>query len=196
MLTKAEKTKQFILETASPLYNEKGISGVSIDDVLEATKLTKGCIYGHFNGKDDLSEQVIDFSLKKMSEKVAAVISKGKTPKEKIFFYLDFYKNPMDTYIAGGCPIFNTAVEADDNFPAIKKKVATVLTTGQEEISNILKEGIAKGEFSKKLNAEVFAFKMLSAVEGGIVLSRTMGSRKLMLELIKDLKKELEQYML
>ena len=28
MLTKAEKTKQFILETAAPLYNEKGISGV------------------------------------------------------------------------------------------------------------------------------------------------------------------------
>ncbi|KIC62736.1 TetR/AcrR family transcriptional regulator [Chryseobacterium taiwanense] len=196
MLTKAEKTKQFILETASPLYNEKGISGVSIDDVLEATKLTKGCIYGHFNGKDDLSEQVIDFSLKKMSEKVATVVSKGKTPKEKIFLYLDFYKNPMDTYIAGGCPIFNTAVEADDHFPSIKKKVATVLHAGQEGLSNILKEGIAKGEFSKKLNAEVFAFKMFSAIEGGIVLSRTMGSRKLMLELIKDLKKELEQYML
>ncbi|PTT09251.1 TetR/AcrR family transcriptional regulator, partial [Flavobacterium sp. HMWF030] len=29
MLTKAEKTKQFILETAVPLYNEKGISGVN-----------------------------------------------------------------------------------------------------------------------------------------------------------------------
>lgn len=49
MLRKAEKTKQFILETASPIYNEKGISGVSIDDVLESTKLTKGCIYGHLS---------------------------------------------------------------------------------------------------------------------------------------------------
>ncbi|WP_333624206.1 TetR family transcriptional regulator [Sphingobacterium siyangense] len=54
MLTKAEKTKQVILETASLLYYEKGISGVSIDDVLEATKLTNGCIYGHFSEKEDL----------------------------------------------------------------------------------------------------------------------------------------------
>ncbi|MDQ1150316.1 AcrR family transcriptional regulator [Sphingobacterium zeae] len=108
MLTKAEKTKQFILETASPLYNEKGISGVSIDDVLEATKLTKGCLYGHFNGKEDLSEQVVDYFLKKITERVASIVSKGKTAKEKIFLYLDFYKNPIDTYIAGGCPIFNT----------------------------------------------------------------------------------------
>ena len=130
-----------------------------------------------------------------MSERVASIVSKGKTAKEKIFLYLDFYKNPLDTYIAGGCPIFNTAVEADGNFPVLKKKVAAVLNASQVRISNILKEGIANGEFSEKLNAEVFAFKMLSAVEGGIVLSRTMESRKLMLELIKDLKKELEQYL-
>lgn len=196
MLTKAEKTKQFILETASPLYNEKGISGVSIDDVLEATKLTKGCLYGHFNGKEDLSEQVVDYSLKKITERVASIVSKGKTAKEKIFLYLDFYKNPIDTYIAGGCPIFNTAVEADDNFPSIKKKVAAVLNAGQIALSNVLEEGKINGEFSENLNAEVFAFKMFSAIEGGIVLSRTMGSKKLMLELIKDLKKELEQYLL
>ncbi|MBT2620049.1 TetR/AcrR family transcriptional regulator [Chryseobacterium sp. ISL-6] len=196
MLTKAEKTKLFILETASPLYNEKGISGVSIDDVLEATKLTKGCIYGHFNGKDDLSEQVVDFSLKKMSQKLAGIVSQGKTAEEKIFLYLDFHKNPIDTYIAGGCPIFNTAVEADDHFPSIKKKVAKVLETGLQGISNILKEGIVNGEFSDELNADIFAFKILSAVEGGIVLSRTMDSQKLMIELIIDLKKELKQYKL
>ncbi len=196
MLTKAEKTKLFILETASPIYNEKGISGVSIDEVLEATKLTKGCIYGHFNGKDDLSEQVVDFSLKKMSQKLAGIVSQGKTSKEKIFLYLDFHKNPIDTYIAGGCPIFNTAVEADDHFPTIKKKVATVLETGLLGLSTILKDGIANGEFSKELNAEVFAFKILSAVEGGIVVSRTIDNKKLMIELIKDLKKELEHYTL
>ncbi len=196
MLTKAEKTKLFILETASPLYNEKGISGVSIDEVLEATKLTKGCIYGHFNGKDDLSEQVVDFSLKKMSQKLASIVSQGKTSKEKIFLYLDFHKNPIDTYIAGGCPIFNTAVEADDHFPAIKKKVATVLKTGLLALSTILKDGIANGEFSNELNAEVFAFKILSAVEGGIVVSRTIDNKSLMIELIIDLKKELERYTL
>lgn len=196
MLTKAEKTKLFILETASPLYNEKGISGVSIDDVLDATKLTKGCIYGHFNGKEDLSEQVIEYSIKKMSEKVAAIIAKGKTAREKIFLYLDFYKNPIKTFIAGGCPIFNTAVEADDNFPTIKKMVAEVLFAGHKGISRVLNQGIENGEFSDKLNADLFAFKMLSAVQGGVVLSRIMDSEKLMIELVNSLKKELGQYVL
>ncbi|MEN2399239.1 TetR/AcrR family transcriptional regulator [Flavobacterium sp. MC2016-06] len=193
MLTKAEKTKQFILEMAVPLYNEKGISGVNIDDVLAATKLTKGCLYGHFENKDDLSEQVIDFMLKKISSRIYLAVSVGKTAKAKIYAFMDFYKDPIDTYISGGCPIFNTAIEADNSYPLIKKKVAVLIKEGQEALTGILKEGIANGEFSSKIDPAGFAFKMVAAIEGGIVMCRTLESTKPMQGLIKSLKKELEQ---
>lgn len=196
MLTKAEKTKQFILETAVPLYNEKGISGVNIDDVLEATKLTKGCLYGHFENKEDLSEQVIDLALKKVSEKIREAVAKGKSPKGKLIAFIDFYKNPIDTFISGGCPIFNTAVESDDNYPVMKKKVAKVLRMGQEELTSLLQEGIQIGEFSKDLDPAVFAFKMVAAIEGGIVMCRVMETAKPMQGLLKSLKMELEHYSL
>lgn len=194
MLTKAEKTKNFILETAVPLYNEKGISGVSIDDVLAATKLTKGCLYGHFEGKDDLSGQVIDYALKRMTEKIIEVVSKGITAKEKIFAFMDFYKNPIETEISGGCPIFNTAVEADDNYPKIKEKVAEVLRNGQQSIIAVLEEGKKNGEFSSQLDSGVFAFKMVAAIEGGVIMCRTMNTVKPMYSLINSLKEELNQY--
>ncbi|WP_293889545.1 MULTISPECIES: TetR/AcrR family transcriptional regulator [unclassified Sphingobacterium] len=196
MATKAEKTKQFILETAAVLYNEKGISGVSIDDVLEATNLTKGCIYGHFDGKDDLSEQVIEYSLNNLTDKITATVLRETTAKAKIHAFMDFYKNPIDTYISGGCPVFNTAVEADDNFPEIKRKIATRFLAGQKSLSEILHEGIKSGEFSSQLNPERFAFKMFAAIEGGIVICRTIDSVKPMFHLISDLKKELDQYIL
>jgi len=194
MLTKAERTKQFILETAVPLYNEKGISGVNIDDVLEATKLTKGCLYGHFENKEDLSEQVIDLSLKLVSDRIRAAVYQAKTIKGKVFAFLDFYKNPIETYISGGCPIFNTAVEADDNYPLIKEKVAKVFRSGQQELAGLLQEGINTGEFSAKLDPVVFAFKLTASVEGGIVMCRVMGTAKPMQGLVKSLKSELEQY--
>ena len=194
MLTKAEKTKQFILETAVPLYNEKGIAGVNIDDVLKATRLTKGCLYGHFEGKDDLSEQVIDLALKMVSDKIRTEVYKGKTTKGKIFAFLDFYKNPIETYISGGCPIFNTAVQTDDQYPFIKEKVAKVFRTGQQELTALLQHGIENGEFSKNLDPVVFAFKLVASVEGGIVMCRVMDTAKPMQGLIKSLKTELEQY--
>ncbi|WAC14136.1 TetR/AcrR family transcriptional regulator [Dyadobacter pollutisoli] len=194
MLTKSEKTKQFILETAAPLYNEKGISGVNIDDVLAATKLTKGCLYGHFQNKDDLSAQVVDLLLKKVGDKIRMAVYQGKTAKAKIFAFMDFYKDPIHTYIPGGCPIFNTAVEADDNYPAAKLKVGAIIRAGQEEITAVIQEGIRNGEFSAKLDPVVFAFKMVAAIEGGVVLCRAMDTAKPMHALIKSLKTELEQY--
>ena len=196
MLTKAERTKQFILETAAPLYNEKGISGVSIDDVLAATKLTKGCLYGHFENKDDLSAQVVDMMLKKITDKMYLAVADKKTAKAKVFAFLDFYKDPIDTYISGGCPIFNTAVDADDNYPVIKQKVAAIFRAGQESLVNVLKEGIQGGEFSPNLDPVTLAFKLVASIEGGIVMCRTMDTAKPMHSLIKSLKAELDQYVI
>lgn len=196
MLTKAERTKQFILETAAPIFNKKGVAGANIDDVLEATKLTKGCLYGHFEGKEDLAFQVVDYMLQNNAEKLMINISKGKTAKTKVFAYLDYYKDPLETHIKGGCPIFNMAVEADDNNPVIKEKVAGILRQGQELFVSILKQGIETGEFTDKLDAVGYAFKAVAAVEGAVVLCRTMNTAKPMQGLIKNLKEELESYAL
>lgn len=121
-------------------------------------------------------------------------VADKKTAKAKVFAFLDFYKNPIDTYISGGCPIFNTAVDADDNYPVIKQKVAATFRAGQQDLANVLQEGISNGEFLPSLDAVVFAFKLVAAIEGGIVMCRTMDTVKPMQSLIKSLKAELEQY--
>ncbi|PKB18791.1 TetR/AcrR family transcriptional regulator [Flavobacterium sp. 5] len=194
MLTKAERTKQFILETAAPIYNQKGIAGANIDDVLEASKLTKGCLYGHFESKEDLSVQVVNYMLDYNSSKLVTAINKEKSARSKVFAFLDFYKDPLNTHIKGGCPMFNMAVESDDTFPIIKERVADVLKNGQALFVGILEKGIEDGEFSNKLQTDVYAFKAVAAVEGALVLCKTMNTAKPMQSLIKSLKEELEQF--
>jgi TetR/AcrR family transcriptional repressor of nem operon len=194
MLTKAERTKQFILETAAPIFNQKGISGANIDDVLDAAKLTKGCLYGHFEGKEDLALQVVDFMLDNNGKKMMLTINKAKTAKTKVFAFLDFYKDPLETHLKGGCPVFNIAVESDDNFPAIKEKIAGVIRHGQEIFVSILNQGITDGEFSDKLDPAIYAFKAVAAVEGAVVMCRSMNTAKPMAGLLRSLKTELESY--
>ena len=194
MLSKAERTRQFILEKAAPLFNEKGVSGVSIDDVLAATKLTKGCLYGHFESKEDLSLHVVDLLLSKTREQLLIAIGKGKTAKAKIFAYLDFYKDPLNPLRQGGCPIFNMAVESDDNYPKIKEKIAEVLRNGQEEFAAIVRQGVAQGEFSNKIDPSLIAFKFVAAIEGAVVMCRVMNTAKPMQALIKSLKAEIEGF--
>jgi AcrR family transcriptional regulator len=192
-MTKAERTKQFILETAATIYNEKGLAGTGVDDILAATQLTKGCLYSHFENKEDLTLQVADYLLKKTCDGMRKMLSGSGTVKERIFAYLDFYRAPLRPPIQGGCPMFNMAVEADDNLPVIKQKVSEALVKTQKLLAVLLAEGIRKKEFSALLDAEAFSFKVLAATEGATVICRSMDTNKPMQGLIKSLKDELER---
>jgi len=193
-MTKAERTKQFILETAATIYNQKGLSGTGIDDVLVATGLTKGCLYSHFENKEDLTLQVVDYLLKKAAEGMKMIVGGPGTMKAKILAYLDFSKQPLHSPIAGGCPTFNMAVESDDNQPAIKHKVAEALLRSQKLLTGLLEEGIRQNEFKPSMDAEAFAFKLLAAIEGATVICRNINTNKPMQGLIKSLKEELDRY--
>lgn len=50
-MSKAERTKQFIIEKTAPIFNAKGYMGTSMNDIMNATGLTKGSIYGNFETK-------------------------------------------------------------------------------------------------------------------------------------------------
>lgn len=195
-MTKAEQTKQMILEKAAIIYNEKGINGSSIDDVLAAAKVTKGCLYSHFENKEDLSVQTAEYLLNKIVYGIEQALMKPKTAKGKIAAFIDFYKFPLNTYIDGGCPIINLATEVDDNHQTIKKKVQKTMVQATSALQNILEIGKKNGEFSEALDAEAFAFKIFSSIEGGMVTCRVMNVNAPMQGLIKSLKQELETFCL
>ena len=43
-----EQTVQLILDTASTLFLQKGYDKTTLQDIIDATKLSKGAIYNHF----------------------------------------------------------------------------------------------------------------------------------------------------
>lgn len=191
---KAERTRQFIIETAAPIFNEKGIAGTTIDDILAATKMAKGGLYGHFESKEEIANVMVNYLLDKLSDKVAAVMAKEKTAIKKIFAFIDIYKDPLDSYIDGGCPILNFGVEADDNNPVLKQRLKTMIEEGQKDFVAIINKGIADGEISPEISAADYALKMFTLLEGGMMVSRVTGSSKYMSSLVRMLKNELKEY--
>src|SRR5437660_9910682 len=47
-------TREKILESARRLFNRKGYTGVSIEEIMSDAGLTHGGFYRHFSGKDEL----------------------------------------------------------------------------------------------------------------------------------------------
>jgi len=193
-MKKAEKTKQFILEQAAILFNEKGISGTSIDDVLKVSKVAKGCLYSHFENKEALSYAIVDHLLYKLSSHIRYVIEREKTAKLKLFAIMDVYKNPLNPVVEGGCPILNFGVESDDTNPIIKQKIELTIRKSMQNIARIINQGILDKEFAKGFDGEEFALKMLALMEGGMMICRVMNSNVPMHKIVEMLRNEIKTY--
>lgn len=192
-MKKAERTKQFIIETAAPIFNEKGIAGTSIDDVLKVTKVAKGCLYGHFENKEALSYAMVDYLLQKVINNSIHAINKESSAKAKLFAYLDIYNDPNNP-IESGCPIMNFGTEADGTNSNIKQKVKTAIKQMIKLFEDTIIKGVTEKEFNKSINAEELSLKIFTMIEGGIVVARVMENTKSLTSIVNMLKKEIETY--
>ena len=191
-MTKAERTKQFIIEKSAPIFNTKGVAGTAMSDIMEATKLAKGSLYVHFESKEELSYAAVDYNLNSLAEKIMATIGKHKTAKSKLFALINFLADPLNPPIVGGCPMLNFGMEADDTNPIIKHKVNKLILTARQVIETIAQQGITEGEFKNSWKTKEFAIKAFAMIEGGILISRMSDSTDQMKVIVKMLKKEIE----
>lgn len=194
-MTKAERTRQFIIEQSAPLFNTKGVAGTAMSDIMEATKMAKGGLYGHFESKEELSHAVVDYCLKTAGQKQAAALNKHTTAKAKLFALLDFHADPLKPAIAGGCPMVNFGMEADDTCSIIRGKIKDSMELSENTITNIINDGIAAGEFKADANAPELAIKIFAMLEGGAVISRVSNDSRQMKTIVKILKADIEYHL-
>jgi AcrR family transcriptional regulator len=188
-MSKGEATRQFIIEKSAPLFNTKGMAATAMSDIMEATKLSKGTLYVHFDNKDILVACAVDYNMEQLSNKLSAKLDQHKTATGKLYSYLDFFIDPNQPIIIGGCPMLNFGSEADDTNELIRKKVNGQIVKSQKLLSDIIKEGIEKGEFKPDWNYEDFATMMFAMVEGGVLISRVAGNNNKMKIINENLKK-------
>lgn len=193
MATKGEETRQFIIEKAAPIFNTKGIAATAMSDIMEATKLSKGSMYVHFENKEVLACAAVDYNMKVLGDKLMAKISKNKTAKEDLFAYIDFFSNAVNPPLTGGCPLLNFGTEADDTNPIVKEKINKGCNANQQLLSTIVNKGITNGEFKPNWNAEEFALIMFAMMEGGHLISRMSGNNDKMKIITKTLKNIIEE---
>ncbi|CAM4094817.1 transcriptional regulator, TetR family [Pedobacter westerhofensis] len=173
MISKAERTRQFIIETTANLFNKKGYAGTSMSDLTTATGLTKGSIYGNFENKEDVALAVFDYNHSRIVTEVKKRTATVSSFRDKLLVYADVYNHyTMPYFPEGGCPILNTAIEADDTNSLLKDRAAKAVIKWQKSIQEIIKSGITAGEFKKDTNPLELATSIVALIEGGIMISR------------------------
>ena len=164
--------KELILKTAYGLFLKKGYQSVSIKDIMEASNLSKGGIYHHFESKEGILVAVLD-----------EYFFKELDIDESIFEGLSFKKRIEKAYMLGVSlfakvesmgkngikyPIqrlFQFQLECE-NFPEVRKQFSETSIAYKNFIQNIVFEGIQNGEVNHELDPEILSYQIVGMIEG------------------------------
>lgn len=161
MKNKGRNTKQDIVEKALELFSVKGYYNTSIGDILEATNLTKGGLYGHFSSKEALWEAAYDEAVRIWSEIVFKDTRAIEDPLQRLGCMVE---NDMRDYLGknifpGGCFFLNMLVELSGQSENMKKRVWRGLEGFSRLMASCLAEAEKKGIIRPGLDhAEISAF--------------------------------------
>jgi TetR/AcrR family transcriptional repressor of nem operon len=165
------KKKQFdeteVLVKAREVFSEKGYNGTSMDDLVQATGLSRSSIYDTLGDKHGLFLKSLNQYRCSQTADLEKQCAKSDSPKKKIRAIFDYTIREITAdKDRNGCLMINVNMELS----AVDKDVAAVSLTNMEELeqtfSSLVKEGQAKGEISKKFTPKALGRHLYSSLMG------------------------------
>ena len=190
----AGKTRAKILEIAFREILQNGFQGVSIDQIVSKTGLTKGAFFHHFPTKQVLGYALVDETLKEMT------LDRWIRP-------LDAYENPIqgiitvlkkvidttpDEHIPLGCPLNNLIQEMSSVDPVFRDKLSDVLELWIAGIEHHLRMAKKRGYLKKEIDPRQLAEFIVMNHEGAFGITKSIRDRKVFRSLHASLKNYLE----
>ena len=172
-LRKGARTRQRIVRAAAALFNTRGFAGTSVSDVSAATGLEKGGVYNHFSSKDAVALAAFDYAAALVRERLQAAMCARPEGTAQLHAMFDVYRQLSEApFVTGGCPILNTAVEADDTHPALAARARGAMDAWLHMVAGALQAWIATGQLRPEIEISAAADTIVAALEGGILLAR------------------------
>jgi AcrR family transcriptional regulator len=70
-IQQGEATRHALLRAARTMFGERGYAATSLDEIVSAAKVTKGALYHHYDGKQELFGAVYEQVKREVSERAA-----------------------------------------------------------------------------------------------------------------------------
>jgi TetR/AcrR family transcriptional regulator, transcriptional repressor for nem operon len=175
-MSKGEETRKMILERAAPLFNQQGYAGVSLSDIMHATELEKGGIYNHFVSKEQIALASFDYAWGLVQGHTRQALANKTHAVDRLYAFAAAFLDLADgSLLPGGCPIMNTAIDADDTFPALRERARNAMNVWRASLHRIINKGIELQELRPETEVDTFATFFISTLEGAVMLSKLYG---------------------
>jgi TetR/AcrR family transcriptional repressor of nem operon len=163
-----EKSRKEILDVAFFEVFKNGFQGVSVDDIVKKTSLTKGGFYHHFPTKLDLGYTLVDEVIKPMIiDRWIAPLEKNKNPLQGILKLLKLHIGETDPEnLKLGCPLNNLVQEMAPIDQGFQQRLQTALNLWIDETDIQLIRAKKNGFIKSDVNTRQVAHFIVMAHEG------------------------------
>jgi len=164
--------KEEIVKAALQLFQRKGYTNTSMDDVAEAVGLTKGGLYHHIEKKEDLLRQIHDQLLDAYMIRVPSAIDGLEDPIEKLAAWVRAHTMMVTDYVLH-IKVFFT--EIDQLSEETLKRMVERRDKVQKILEEILSSGIAAGKMRPDIDPNISSFLILGMINWVYVWYRPKG---------------------
>ena len=156
---RGKSMKDKIIEKSIELFAEKGFKETSIQEIMDALKVTKGTFYYYFHSKEELLMDIHLQYIERLLENQEILMSDpGKSCKEKLYDII--FKLISDIKKEG----LRAQVFFREMRNLSEKHLMLILPKRdqfKENIQHLVEEGMAKGEFRSDLPPDIITFGIL-----------------------------------
>ncbi len=166
--------REKLLETAQNMMLAKGYTATSVEEICEASNLTKGSFFHYFASKDDLGKAVLDRYVNSVFQAAQnAPFMKKSDPLQRLNGYIDFMiEGSKDPSRRTSCLLGNFAQVLSDTHPEIRTQCAAHFKMWADTLKKEL--DAAKTVYGVKgLDTGTLADHFIALFEGSLMLAKT-----------------------
>lgn len=166
--------KSQIVDNAQQLIDLNGYGGFSYGDLEKALGIRKASIHHHFPKKEDLALAVLDKVTHYLLDKEAFLLSKNWSGFEKIWGLIG---HGCEESACSGriCTIVSLQHDFLNLPKTVQRKVESICQLERRILSEILSQGLDKGDFRFASNPSDKAQAILAMVKGSMHYGRVFG---------------------
>lgn len=138
-LARPSKARARLVEAASGLFYSDGIRNVSIEQVLDAARVTRSTLYRYFATKDDLVFAYLEGEDQKIRARFAEAAAAVSTPDELLHLVVGAITHDVCGPGFRGCPFMNAAIEYPESDHQVRTAVSSHRAWFFESVCAVLK---------------------------------------------------------
>lgn len=156
MVSKSERTKQRIIESANRLFYHQGYHQTSFTDVVKAAGVPRGNIYYYFKTKDEILHAAIDYRLERIRLMLEGWSGSYRTPVERLHRFVAILDDSGEALVRYGCPMGSLNTELGKDQVTLQAHAEQLFTLFENWLSDQFAELGYAGR-AKELSLRVMA---------------------------------------